>query len=66
MSKKIENDDPLDHEIDLSKSRPNPYWLGVVDPRRVRLLDFDLAEAFPNDAAVDRALRTVLRHEKEK
>jgi len=55
------DDDPLDHEIDLSKSRPNPYWLGVVDRRCVRLLASDLAEAFPDDAAVNEALRTLLR-----
>jgi hypothetical protein len=57
----IPDDDPLDHEIDFSKSRPNPYWLGVVDRRCVRLLAGDLAEAFPDDAAVNEALRTVLR-----
>lgn len=56
----ILDDDPLDHEIDLSKSRPNPYWLGMVDRRCVRLLTLDLAEAFPDDAAVNEALRTVL------
>jgi len=60
------DDDPLDDEIDLSKSRPNPYWLGVVDRRCVRLLALDLAEQFPDDAAVDKALRTVFRYEKEK
>ena len=53
-------DDPLDHEIDFSKSRPNPYWLGVVDRRRVRLIASDLADAFPDDAAVNEALRSVI------
>ena len=52
-------DDPLDREIDFSKSRLNPYWLGVVDRRCVRLLDSDLAEAFPDDASVNEALRTL-------
>jgi len=41
------DDDPLDHEIDFIKSRPNPYWLGTVDRRCVRLIASDLAEAFP-------------------
>jgi hypothetical protein len=57
----IDGDDPLDHEIDFSKSRPNPYWLGMVDRRCVRLLASDLADAFPDDAAVNEALRTLLR-----
>jgi hypothetical protein len=57
----IVDDDPLDHEIDFSKSRPNPYWLGVVDRRCVRLIASDLADIFPDDAAVNEALRTLLR-----
>ena len=56
-----DDDDPLDHEIDFSKSRPNPYWLGMVDRRCVRLLANDLADAFPDDAAVNEALRTLVR-----
>jgi len=57
----IPGDDPLDHEIDFSRSRPNPYWLGMVDRRCVRLLESDLADAFPDDAAVNKALRTLIR-----
>jgi hypothetical protein len=53
------NDDPLDHEIDFSKSRPNPYWLGVVDRKCVRLIDKDLADLFPDNDAVNVALRTI-------
>jgi hypothetical protein len=56
-----DDDDPLDHEIDFSKARPNPFWLGVVDRRCVRLLAPDVAEAFPNDAAVNDALREILQ-----
>ena len=56
-----DDDDPLDHEIDFSKSRPNPYWLGMVDRRCVRLLANDLADAFPDDEAVNEALRELLR-----
>jgi hypothetical protein len=53
------DDDPLDHEIDLTKSRPNPYWLGVVNRHCVRLLDEDLADIFPDNAAVNAALLTI-------
>jgi hypothetical protein len=53
------DDDPLDREIDFSKGRPNPYWLGVVDRTCVRLLDKDLAEIFPDNASVNDALRAV-------
>ena len=54
------NDDPLDAEIDFSEGRPNPYWLGVVDRRCVRLLELDVAAAFRDDAAVNEALRSLL------
>ncbi|MDP9360718.1 MAG: hypothetical protein M3P29_04620 [Acidobacteriota bacterium] len=57
----IRDNDPLDREIDFSKSRPNPYWLGVVDRRCVRLLDSDLADIFLDDTAVNEGLRTLLR-----
>jgi hypothetical protein len=63
MRKKTIGDDPLDHEIDFSESRPNPYWLGTVDRRCVRLLASDLAEAFPDDNAVNEALRMTLRRQ---
>jgi hypothetical protein len=53
------NDEPLDREIDFSKGRPNPYWLGVVDRACVRLLDKDLADIFPDNASVNAALRAV-------
>jgi len=58
----LDDDDPLDQEIDFSKARPNPYWLGVVDRRCVRLLAPDVAEAFPNDAAVNEALRELMQN----
>lgn len=63
MNTRVVADDPLDHEIDFSKSRPNPYWLGTVDRRCVRLLASDLAEAFPDDDSVNEALRTALRRD---
>jgi hypothetical protein len=52
-------DDPLDREIDFSKARPNPYWLGVVDRTCVRLLDKDLAGLFPDHDSVNAALRAI-------
>jgi hypothetical protein len=55
------DDDPLDHEIDFSKSRPNPYWLGMVDRNCVRLLERDLADQFPDDKTVNEGLRELLR-----
>jgi len=53
------SDDPLDKEIDFKDARPNPYWLGVVDRKRVRVIDQDLAERFPDDEAVNSALRSI-------
>jgi hypothetical protein len=53
------DDDPLDREIDFSRSRPNPYWLGVVDRTCVRVIDKDLADLFPDNAAVNAALRAI-------
>lgn len=58
------DDEPLDHEIDFSKSRPNPYWLGVIDRNCVRLLERDLADQFPDDMAVNEGLRALLRVQK--
>jgi len=59
MKAVIESDDPLDRELDFSKSRPNPYWLGVVDRQYVRLIKKDLAEMFPDNESVNGALRTI-------
>ena len=64
MTGAIVADDPLNHEIHVGRSRPNPYWLGMVDRRCVRLLASDLAEAFPDDEAVNEILRAVLRSRK--
>jgi hypothetical protein len=61
MKKPMDDDDALDHEIDFRESRPNPYWLGTVDRRCVRLIASGLAAAFPDDDAVNEALRRTLR-----
>jgi hypothetical protein len=58
-TKSVDEDDPLDHEIDFSKARPNRFWLGLVDRGCVRLIDKDLAELFPDNEAVNRALRAI-------
>lgn len=60
MKKKQAADaDPLDREIDFSKGRPNPYFLAFHDPRTVRVLEPELAELFPDNDAVNAALRSV-------
>ena len=56
-NKRVPADDPLDHEIDFSKGRPNPYWLGLVNRHCVRVLDEDLAPSFPDNESVNEALR---------
>ena len=52
-------DDPLDREFDFRNARPNPYWLGTVDRKCVRVIDADLAAVFPDNDAVNSALRTI-------
>jgi ribonuclease toxin BrnT of type II toxin-antitoxin system len=48
-NKSVDEDDPLDRDIDFSNARPNRFWLGVVDRRCVRLIDKDLADLFPDN-----------------
>jgi hypothetical protein len=55
------DDDEMPREIDFTKGRPNPYWLGLVDRSCVRLIDKDLAAIFTDDRAVNEALRTLVR-----
>jgi hypothetical protein len=59
MKKKIVEDDPLDREIDFSNARRNPWFLEVVGPHYVRVLDKDLADLFPDNDSVNAALRTI-------
>ena len=58
-NKSVNEDDPLDREIDFSNARPNRFWLGVVDRSCVRLIDKDLADMFPDNEAVNTALRAI-------
>jgi hypothetical protein len=64
MNKKtasIEDDDPLDHEIDFSNVRPNPFASRYGRNRNLRVLSPDLLDRFPDSDSVDEALRTFLR-----
>lgn len=64
MSKKndpIEDDDPLDHEIDFSNARPNPYAANYGRNRNLRILAPELIEVFPDSQSVNEALRTLVR-----
>lgn len=54
-------DDPLDREIDFSKSRPNPYFVAAVGAKRIRVLEEDLVAIFPDSESVNEALRTLVR-----
>ena len=64
MSKKpasIEDDDPLDHEIDFTNVRPNPFASRYGRNRNLRVLSPDLLDRFPDSDAVDDALRAYIR-----
>lgn len=54
-----DDDDPLDREFDFSRARPNPYFVAYHGPKVIRVLEPDLADVFPDNAAVNAALRTV-------
>lgn len=58
--KEAVDDDPLDREVDFSKAIPNPFFLGAVGPEKVRVLEPDLIEAFPDSKAVNDALRSLI------
>ena len=66
MKKKAADDDPLDREIDFSNARRNPYFLSVVGPKYVRVLDKDLAERFPDNDSVNAALRSIAEAQPKK
>ena len=55
------DDDPLDHEIDFSNARPNPYARDYYKSRNLRILAPDLLEVFPDSQSVNEALRTLVR-----
>lgn len=64
MNKKnapVEDDDPLDREIDFSNSRPNPFARDYGRNRNLRVLAPDLLALFPDSDSVNEALRTLIR-----
>jgi len=64
MNKKpafIEDDDPLDHEIEFSNVRPNPFAARYSRNRNLRVLSPDLLARFPDSDSVDAALREFIR-----
>lgn len=62
--KETVEDDPLDREVDFSKAIPNPFFLGAVGPEKVRVLEPDLINAFPDSKSVNDALRTLAKPRK--
>jgi hypothetical protein len=57
----IVDDDPLDHEIDFSNARPNPFARDFYKSPNLRLLAPDLLDVFPDSESVNEALRTLVR-----
>lgn len=54
-----EDDDPLDREFDFKNARPNPYFVAYHGAKVIRVLEPDLAEIFPDNEAVNAALRSI-------
>jgi hypothetical protein len=60
MKKKIAiDDDEMPAEFDFSNAVPNPWFVAVHGAKFVRVIDKDLADAFPDNASMNAALRTV-------
>lgn len=53
--------DTMRDEYDFSNARPNPYAKRMKAEGKVVLLEPDLQEVFPDSAAVNAALRMVMR-----
>lgn len=54
-------DDEIRPEYDFSRGRPNPYAAQFQAGVTVVTLDPDVAESFPDSAAVNDALRALVR-----
>src|SRR5664279_5705770 len=52
-SETIDDDDPLDHEIDFSNARPNPFARDYGRNRNLRILAPDLLKVFPDSDSVN-------------
>lgn len=64
MNKKsnpIEDDDPLDREIEFNDPRPNPFARDYGRNRNLRILAPDLLAVFPDSESVNEALHTLVR-----
>ena len=60
MKKKLNvDDDEMPAEFDFSNAVPNPWFVAVHGAKFVRVVDKDLADAFPDNASMNAALRTV-------
>jgi hypothetical protein len=55
----IDDDDPLDHEIDFSNAIPNPFARDFGRMRNIRILAPDLLEFFPDSHSMNEALRAI-------
>jgi hypothetical protein len=53
--------DEIGEEYDLSKSRPNPYAERYAQGTNLVRLDPDVAKVFPDSAAVNSALRALVK-----
>lgn len=61
MSNTDTENDELAPEYDLSKSRPNPYAEQYAQGTNLVRLDPDVAKVFPDSAAVNDALRALVK-----
>ncbi len=64
MSRKnapVEDDDPLDREVDFSHSMPNPFARDYGRNRNLRILSPDLLTVLPDSDSMNAALRTFIR-----
>ncbi|HVR41527.1 MAG TPA: hypothetical protein VMU84_20700 [Thermoanaerobaculia bacterium] len=55
------DDDPLDHEIDFSNARRNPFARDFYKSKNLRVLDPDLLEIFPDSDSVNDVLHMIVR-----
>jgi hypothetical protein len=51
--------DEMPAEFDFSASIPNPWFLAIHGPEHVRVIDKDLASAFPDNESMNAALRSI-------
>jgi hypothetical protein len=54
------DDDEMPAEVDLSRSIPNPWFVAIHGAKYVRVIDQDLADAFPDNESMNAALRKIV------